>query len=195
MTSILTLNVINCGAPLNTDFISFTAMPEGNNVKLNWTTNKEEEGVQYVIEKSSDGRNFTTVSTIYGYNNNSEVNYYNWSELSSNQTAYYRIRLIASQRQKISRIIKLSSNNKDVELNVPNPFSNKLIAQINITESQLVHLNLIDNSGRVIRNQQFALTNGTNNLQLNDTGNLPKGLYTLQIQFNDQIISRKLIKQ
>jgi hypothetical protein len=195
MTSILTLNVINCGAPLNTDFISFTAKPEGNNVKLNWTTNKEEEGVQYVIEKSSDGRNFTTVSTIYGYNNNSEVNYYNWSELSSNQTAYYRIRLIASQRQKISRIIKLSSNNKDVELNVPNPFSNKLIAQINITESQLVHLNLIDNSGRVIRNQQFALTNGTNNLQLNDTGNLPKGLYTLQIQFNDQIISRKLIKQ
>ena len=98
-------------------------------------------------------------------------------------------------KTKISRIVKIVPGNDAMELNVPNPFSDKLIVQINSAGSQLVRLNLIDNSGRFVRSQQFVLTDGTNNLQLNDTGNLPKGLYTVQIQMGAQAVHKKVIKQ
>ena len=196
VTSILTLNVIDCGNPLSTDIISFSAKMEGGSAKLNWTTSREEGAVQYGIEKSKDGRNFTLLTTINGYNNNSEVNYYTWVEPSVlNQTAFYRIRLIASTRQKFSRIIRLSASEKPIEISIPNPFTDKLITEINTPEPQLIRLNLIDNSGRLVRSQQFALVNGNNQLQIN-TANLPRGLYTLQMQSAmNTIISKKLLKQ
>jgi hypothetical protein len=196
VASILTLNVIDCGNPLSTDIISFSAKMEGSSAKLNWTTSREEGAVQYAIEKSKDGRNFTLLTTINGYNNNSEVNYYTWVEPSVlNQTAFYRIRLIASTRQKFSRIIRLSASEKPIEISIPNPFTDKLITEINTPEPRLVRLNLIDNSGRLVRSQQFALVNGNNQLQIN-TADLPRGLYTLQIQSAmNTIISKKLLKQ
>jgi trimeric autotransporter adhesin len=194
-TSILTLNVIDCGGPLNTDIISFSGKIEAGTTKLNWTTSREEDSVQYAVEKSYDGRNFKIVATVDGYNNNADVNYYNWTEFSVNQTLYYRIRLIASGKQKFSRIIQLTPNSKAADFNVLNPFTDKLVAQINTSEAQLVHLNLIDNSGRIVRSHQFALINGTNNLQINDTDILTKGLYTLQVQFDTHTISKKVIKQ
>jgi len=81
-------------------------------------------------------------------------------------------------------------------LTVTNPFSDKLIAKVISSQAQLVRLNLIDNTGRIVRSEQFALSNGENHLQLNNTGNLPKGLYTIQVQYNTNIIiSKKVIKQ
>lgn len=196
VTSILTLNVINCGAPLNTDFISFSAKYEGRNTRLNWTTSQEHEAIIFEIEKSVDGMSFVPVTSVNGTNNNSDINYYNWGEsISLNQAIYYRIKMTGHGKQKISRIVKIIAGNESMELNVPNPFSDKLIVQINSAGSQLVRLNLIDNSGRFVRSQQFVLTDGTNNLQLNDTGNLPKGLYTVQIQMGAQAVHKKLIKQ
>lgn len=196
VTSILTLNVIDCGAPLNTDFISFSAKYEGRSTRLNWTTSQEHEDIIFEIEKSVDGMSFVPVTNVNGSNNNSDINYYNWGEaITLNQAIYYRIKMSGHGKQKISRIVKIMAGNEAMELNVPNPFSDKLIVQINSAGSQLVRLNLIDNSGRFVRSQQFVLTDGTNNLQLNDTGNLPKGLYTLQIQMGAQAVHKKVIKQ
>ncbi|HTM93498.1 MAG TPA: T9SS type A sorting domain-containing protein, partial [Flavisolibacter sp.] len=197
-TSILTLNVINCGPPLSTNFISFSSKAEGNQTLLNWTTSKEEEQVKYVIERSWDGKNFAPFVAVDGYNNtNAEVNYYSWAEPFSSQEVYYRVKLTATGgKQKISRIIRVSQNDASSGFTVTNPFSDKLIAKVISSQAQLVRLNLIDNTGRVVRSEQFALSSGENHLQLNNTGNLPKGLYTIQVQYNANIIiSKKVIKQ
>lgn len=194
-TSILTLNVINCGSPLSTEIISFSAKTDEGVTKLNWTTSREEEPVKYLVEKSWDGNNFTSVATIDGSAKNAEVNYYSWTEPFSNQTAYYRIRLQSSHRQKISRVVKLTAN-QETEINIPNPFYDKLSVLINTQQTQFVRLNLIDNSGRMVRSQQFTLTDGNNTLQINNTGSLPKGLYTVQLQLSSKrLITKKVIKQ
>jgi hypothetical protein len=196
VASILTLNVINCGAPLGTDFISFTGKKEGNLAKLTWTTNREDGPVQYAVEKSVDGRNFSTIATVSGYNNNAGVNYYAWSENISAPTTFYRIRLIAGGKQKISRIVKVLAAEQVFEINITNPFVHTLTAEINTSETQVVSLRLIDNSGRLLCNQQVALTAGLNSVQLENTIHLPKGLYTLQLHSGNSIVmSKKVLKQ
>jgi hypothetical protein len=195
VTSILTLNVINCSF-LNTDIVSFSGRADGSIIKLNWTSSREEGAVQYIIEKSSDGKNFTSAGSVQGLNSNNEVNYYSWSEnYLPNQTLFYRVRLVTADRQKISRTVKIISASKEFEINIINPFTHSLMAEVTAAEPQLVFFKLIDNSGRILREEKFALTTGTNSLQIANTGNLPKGLYTLQIQSGAKLfVSKKVLK-
>lgn len=195
-TSVLTLNVINCGNVLATDFLSFTGKADNNNTQLKWTTNLEDKNVQYVIEKSFDGRNFTTVATIKANNNNAETNYYNWSEaITGGQAIYYRIRLVSESQQKFSRIVKITTDNAPVDfVHVPNPFYNKLSAEINTAESKVINLQLVDNLGKVVRKQQHTLVAGTNNVEIAQTDGLPKGLYTLQVQSGDVVVNKRVVK-
>jgi hypothetical protein len=196
VTSVLTLNVVNCGNILSTDFLSFTGKADNNKVQLKWTTGSEEKVQEYVVEKSVDGRNFSLAGTVKAYNNKAETNFYSWSEpITSGLTSFYRIRLVSPVQQKFSRIVKITTDNTTVDfLHVPNPFYNKLSAEINTSESKVINLQLVDNLGKVVRRQQHALLAGQNKVEIDQTEGLPKGLYTLQLQSGDVVVSKRVVK-
>ena len=195
ISSILTLSVIDCGDALTTDIISFSAKKENGIIKLNWTTSMESTGVKFRIEKSFDGQNFTDAALLNGYNTQSELNNYTWSETAATGRAvYYRIRLINNDRQKISKTVKISAEKEIFSfVNVPNPFQQTLYAEINSHISQVVNLHLIDHSGRLVKQQQLTIAEGYNKLQI-ETASLPKGLYTLQLRSQGLIINKRVIK-
>lgn len=196
-SSILTLNVIDCGDPLNTDIISFTGKLVNDNVQLKWTTNKEEESVRYVIEKSNDGRYFNPVGQVIGFNNpSSDLNYYSWNETASNQNVYYRICLISNIKQKISRVVRISRSQDELNfINVVNPFSNKIVTQIHSPKLQTVQIRLVDNAGKIVRKEDRVLNAGDNQLIIENTGNLIAGVYSLQLQTQEIFTSKKIMKQ
>jgi hypothetical protein len=195
VASVLTLHVIDCGVALETDFLSFSGLVKSSSVRLNWTTSREEAPVQFAVEKSTDGRNFSKVATIQGSRSTGQVNYYNWMDAAPTSDVYYRIRLMTSTRQKLSRIIKLSAGTEELSFGtIPNPFNDQLTTEVITHDAQVIHLQLVDNSGKVVRRQQFALVTGSNTLQL-DTGSLPSGLYTVQLQSASKQLYRKVLKQ
>src|SRR5262249_22299234 len=57
-SAVITLHVINCGNPLAEDTFSFTAKLESNLSHLTWTTSKEKEPLQFIVERSPDGISF-----------------------------------------------------------------------------------------------------------------------------------------
>lgn len=195
VASVLTLNVIDCGTPLSTTMLSFSGKIENHTAKLNWTTNKEDEPVDYIIEKSRDGTGFSQVGIINGYQNQSDINYYSWSEpFSGKQAWFYRIRMVTANRQKISRIVKLFAPSSALSfMNIPNPFTSQLVAEISSADAQLIQVQLIDQSGRVVRKEQFALNAGLNTINL-ATESIPKGLYTLQVSAAEGQLSKKVLK-
>ncbi|HWJ90892.1 MAG TPA: T9SS type A sorting domain-containing protein [Flavisolibacter sp.] len=197
VASILTLNVIECGVPLVTDILSFSAKRQDNVSLLNWTTNKEDQPVNYTIERSTNGQTFTPIASISGQNTPLDIHYYNWSEnYSGSATVYYRIRLTAPNRQKISRMVRLFTQNDGLTFgNIENPFKDKLIVDVNAPFNGLVYLQLIDNTGRTLRQQQCAVTPGSNLISVENTRTLPKGMYTIILHHQQTTISRKLVKQ
>ncbi len=194
-SSILTLNVIDCGVALKTDILSFSGKNDDGIVKLNWVSGQEESQVRYQVERSVDGIQFTRIAEVNGLNGN-EVNYYNWSgPFPQANTAYYRIRLIDGTQQKLSRVVRLTSDKEGLSLaSVVNPFNDKLQAEIHASSAQVAQLQLIDNSGRVVKMQQVNIAEGYNNIQI-ETANLPKGLYTLQLRTNALVINKRVLKQ
>ena len=66
LTTIVTLNVQDCGVPLGINFISFSGKLDRGNANLIWTTSKENEPVYYSIERSYDGTSFSSIAVLPG---------------------------------------------------------------------------------------------------------------------------------
>ncbi|HEV9036835.1 MAG TPA: hypothetical protein VGQ51_09445, partial [Puia sp.] len=55
-------------------------------------------------------------------------------------------------------------------------------------------LTLVDLYGRVIRRQQQQVTQGYNTVTMFGLSGLPVATYALQIQYNNQLVSEKMVK-
>ncbi|RYZ51686.1 MAG: carbohydrate-binding protein [Sphingobacteriales bacterium] len=75
----------------------------------------------------------------------------------------------------------------------PNPFVDQVFIQLNNTETGLMNVSVIDQSGRVVRQQQFnkaqALFNETINLQ-----SLQPGLYLIKVQIGTWSETKKVMR-
>jgi hypothetical protein len=66
--------------------------------------------------------------------------------------------------------------------------------EVNAALNGIAFIQLIDNTGRILRKQQCSLTTGLNLISINTIA-LPKGMYTIILQNETNNISRKLVKQ
>lgn len=76
----------------------------------------------------------------------------------------------------------------------PNPASNVLNVGVEFTEPADLTLSLVNMMGQTVRNIPSGLVAGQREISI-DLSNLPEGTYLLRLQANDQVISRRIIKQ
>jgi hypothetical protein len=197
--SIISLTVNNCAPVLDMDLLSFNGKIDKGNADLLWITSKENEPVSFNIEKSIDGIHFNSIGTVNGYGNyNAENNYYNFSDpVSISGKLWYRIAMLFDNgKKKYSRIISLKEKATEFGLNnVINPFSHELDFEIEVPENTRVEAMLTNSSGKTVRKESFTVYEGVNSLTIQDTEELPAGIYILQIKSKEKLISKKLIKK
>jgi trimeric autotransporter adhesin len=188
----------DCPPVLGTSIISFNAKQDGSQTQLRWTTSKETETFKFIIEGSSDGQNFVAIGTMYssGARDNS-LNTYTWSESYRQGKYYYRIKMTSDYSgTKYSRVAVIDGLSKKVNLAaIVNPFTSQLTAYVEAPEAGIIKMQLIDNYGVLVHSQNASLQQGNNRIIISDTGKLPSGMYTLKLISNQNIISKKLIKQ
>ncbi len=120
---------------LPVNFLNIDARQDGDHVKVSWETGNETNVDYYVIEKSVNGVNFSTLNTTVS----NESSKYQWTDTSINQTnIYYRVKEVSkngiSTYSKIL-LIKIQANNAFASVVVaPNPVKNDII---NITLDKL----------------------------------------------------------
>src|SRR6185436_10065591 len=101
---------------------------------LNWTTSKETEFLNFIIEGSVDGRIFTEIGTLNGngvYDN--ALNSYRWSHTQAPSKYYYRIKMVGQHTgTKYSKIIALEGLSAGYAnlVSVTNPFQSQLIVGV-----------------------------------------------------------------
>lgn len=196
LSSILTLNVISCGPILGTDIISFSARKDQGSALLNWTTTAETGPLQFIVETSFDGAQFSRAAVLSSHGHYEDpFNHYSWSEpLKANGPVFYRIRMKGQNQEKISRVVSLSDYETLTEVRVPNPFTSKLTAFLTVSRSETVLLQLVNSSGQPVRSSPFTLVGGMNKVGFDNTGTLPSGFYTLQVRTPGAVLSQKVIK-
>jgi hypothetical protein len=164
-------------------------------VKVQWDVAREINTIDYVVERSTDGANFTGVGTVAykqadGVNNSYQ--YLDGSAPATGGTLYYRIREEeADSGFRYSRIVSVDPGSTSADLSVyPNPTRGQLTVTFNSASATTVSLRLFDLGGTLLRAQQYTAHAGQNTTQFDGMEKLPEGVYILQ--WFDQLNSRQV---
>ncbi|MBI5856391.1 MAG: T9SS type A sorting domain-containing protein [Sphingobacteriales bacterium] len=199
VTSIITLNVIDCSTPLEVQLLSFNGRIKDRQVNLFWEITTESKQLYFDIEKSYDGISFFTIGTINRNEDETGENSYSFADhdLPLNGISFYRLRVYNTTGKSVySKIIEvlLSDAGFGIE-SVINPFSSELSFILNSDKVKTVKVQLIDGIGNMISKQVFKIPVGATRISIDKTPRLSPGLYFLRVESNEKTLLRKVLKQ
>jgi len=166
---------------------------------LNWNVMNNTQVQYFEIERSEDGINFETIAKLYPTNPTRSSMQYSYNDPNSETgRKFYRIREVMSSGVKYySNVISLNVNSR-IAFNVkpkPNPFISNLELDIHLESNSDVLIYLIDQSGRVVKQERFAGNRGDNRIIVSNLSSLAKGIYSIELRVDGQVIREKLVKQ
>lgn len=172
--------------------LEFTVNLQGNKSTLNWKTLSEINTARFVIERSTNGVNFTPIATITAAGNSTtDTRYQEQDVLSATGIYYYRIKIIDRDEQfkysEVRSVVYRKNANSIVV--APNPFRDD-VSFSNVGKA--IQVNITDLTGRLLFSKKL---NNENNVQL-QLGKLPAGMYNAQfVQTDGSATVIKLVKQ
>jgi hypothetical protein len=177
---------------------SFAAVLNRKDVNLTWTA--EEENVShYVLQRSTDGKNFSDIAIVFA-NNSSSASTYKYKDASvasSTNTLFYRLQMIDIGKEggnfSPTKLIKLGVEAAALKImTYPNPVTDRV--QITLPESwqgKPVMLQLYTNNGTMLQGIQLGSASQTETMQL---GRMPKGIYLIKALCNGEAAQQQVVK-
>src|SRR5688500_3809326 len=110
---------------------------------------------------------------------------------------HYRLKMVDIDGQfQYSPVVRLQLNIKETVVTsiYPNPFINDLQVAVTAQHDQTIHINLVDQHGRVILKKSYRCSRGYNNFTLGKLNKLQAGTYILQIVTDKKTVTEKLFK-
>lgn len=168
-------NTFSC-VPLPVELSSFQVILFRNNIRLNWTTESEENNDYFEIEKSINGKDWQVIGKVEGAGNSYESIDY---EFVDNQpfggVNYYRIKQTDLPNvggkftySPVQSIVYKHQNQVSI---YPNPSTGVVFIQ---TNKELHNIKIFNQLGILVQ----TIENANSNLE---TINLPKGIYYIQV--------------
>ena len=93
-------------------------------------------------------------------------------------------------------VTNIATTNNVYALSVyPNPFTDKINITYQLNETATIYVKLMDVTGRIIYTSSSQNQNaGTHSLEINETTNLAKGVYLLEMNVGGEVNVYRLMK-
>jgi len=189
---------INMSVVLANTFGSFSGRGSEYGNVLSWTSYDEVPGVQFTVERSSDGLNFAAVGTVAGTGNGTDVNHvYTDKSPTPNTPTYYRLKWTdGSGNVAYSNVVTIAAAAGSAVLDVsPNPFGSQVTVRLNLASAERVAIRLLDSKGIALRQARYQGVKGVNSFVINDLSSLPSSVYFVQIVLADRVFVKKVFNK
>jgi hypothetical protein len=179
-----TQNPVN--APLPVNMLSFTGKSVNGTSQLNWVTATEQNNSHFVVERSKDGRAFTSLSNAIqskANNGTSETPLdYGYTDATPFQGHnYYRLQQHdIDGKTSYSKVVDVYFGNETMVTLYPNPVNSIMNVDINTPKATSATLKVTDATGRVVKVVSMQLSAGANTTQV-DLQGLADGMYMVHI--------------
>lgn len=189
-------NLGAAGAPLPVNFANVKAYSKGTGVQLDWSNMTETDVLNYVVERSSNGVDFTTVANVMAKQNDGGKADYSFYDATPAAVNYYRIQsLEGNNSKKYSVIVKVDTKatKADVVL-YPNPVTgNTLSLQATALDKGQYTVRVMSANGQQVFAKSMTHAGGavTSSIELPST--VKPGMYTLQIAGGNTTINKSFI--
>ena len=182
------------GNPLPVELLTFTGTNKGSYNLLEWSTASELNTDYFIIERRTSDDEWASIGTVVAASRSTQVQEYS---LRDNEPpvgmAYYRLKSVDQDGDvQESKIVALKNYPEGGQLVVegiyPNPTTGLVHFDISsLAETADLHMELRDNSGRLIMQHQPTVVRGDNEL-LVDMSEVARGTYTCIIRTDTEIV-------
>ena len=192
------------GAPLPVEISSLTARRVQKDVRVMWQTVTEKNANRFEVQRSLDGKTFTTVGVVEAAGNSSTLLSYNFIDKGVANIvsgyAYYRLNTIdndaTSEYSSVVSVDLSKDGPSKLQLAVkPMPFGSFLDLTFEADDKATTVVTLQDVTGKLITTREHATSAGINSIHLGELDNIPAGVYTLRIASGFQVDVIKVVKQ
>ena len=183
---------------LNTKLVTFDGAKNGENNNLTWEVQEEKQVDRYVLERSENGVDFTTLSETTALNNGNPTMFYNYTDLLPGiGSKYYRLKSLAMNGGfEYSNVVVLSRGDDrwgGVAI-YPNPTKGTFYIEFDAGIKTMLTYKIQDIVGQTVKEGVLETDLGLNKIEL-DLEDFPAATYVVALTLNGQRIQRKLIKQ
>jgi hypothetical protein len=183
--------------PLPVEIINYSGLCENKSVTLKWTSANEINSAYYTIEKSSDGSNFSALTTVAAVGNSSQTLNYTYIDVSpgENTTMYYRLSETdkSGNKKTFKTIVITGCSTSVVENGTIYSYNNEVNVTLFSLSNQNAHITAYDVTGRLIYENQLSVIEGNNHLKF--IPNLAQGVYLFEVKTEKiSIVKRILIE-
>ncbi len=188
------------GGPLPVKFADISATQKGSGVTVNWSTAAEYNNQYFMVEKSTDGTNWTSMAKVNGAGNSNTVSRYNaYDAKPVAGYNYYRVKQVdIDGKFDFSSIVKVKISIEKTGVSVlTNPFVNNITVDFLSNNAQSVNARLMDISGKLIAVEKWQISKGSTRVTFDKVASLQRGMYILNVtDINGEVIyNNKLMKQ
>ncbi len=172
---------------------SFDAYLAANDAVINWATANEANAKEFVIERSSDGRNYIAIGRVAATNRSTGARYSYTDKSIGEGLFYYRLRSVdADGKTSLSKVVLINTTKtgKGTITLFPNPVRETLTVSYPALQKQ-TSLLVIDMAGRHMMKQ--ILPTGSRQISV-DVSGLSRGQYSVVIVSEDGVTVSKFIK-
>lgn len=184
-------NGTQANAPLPVNFVGFDARKTSNGNQLSWKVAAEQNVNHYEVERSEDGRNFTSVYSVLAIKRDT----YTYLDPNAGSTAYYRIKDVDNDGHfKYSNIARIVNGQLSIVIKAfPQPVINQLTVQHSTISSTTGLLTISSADGRIVS----VVRPAPGSMQTNvDMTKLQNGLYVVRFDDgNGATETMKVVKQ
>ncbi len=180
---------------LPVELVQFTAKLKGNFVSLNWATLTENNNAYFSILRSTDGRNFAELKQVKGAGNSTSlIQYEEVDETPQNGVNYYQLKQTdfdgTTAFSKINAVT-VTSHKISFQQIAQDAESGLLTATIQSAENQVIKIDVLDLSGRIIYQNELLASDEMIAFGIN-TSTFSKGIYLLRVSNGKEFIIKKI---
>ncbi|MEY5048727.1 MAG: hypothetical protein RLZZ175_2086 [Bacteroidota bacterium] len=186
-----------CLEILPVSFLNVSAKNITSGVLVKWQTASETNNDYFVVERSTDGRNFEVISSqIDGAGTTNNINSYTFIDKNPKEGVnYYRIKQVDFDAKfDYSKVVAVNTGGSTIISISPNPTANDAILKILAEESGIYQVAIYDALGKVYFTTSVEVYGGSGEYKLN-LNNLSKGVYFLHVTSENTTWIEKLVKE
>ena len=173
-------------------------MNKSNKVTLNWTVTENENITSFEIERSTNGRDFTTVGVVLASEKRGTENYMFYETVNTTDKVMYRLRMIDKGHDvDYSRILIFLTKSlitNDIKV-YGNPVKDKLAFSFYSNATQPVQIKVYDLTGKTLMSQKVNSAEGSNMVSLPLSSTFKPGMYVVEVTNGSARQVAKFVKQ
>lgn len=197
-----TLGSSNTNNLLPVRLLYFAGKINNSDVLLDWKTASESNSSHFIVERSTNGKDFREVGRVAASGNSNSPKSYQLLDAGAAAKKvprlYYRLRQVdLDGTQEFSRLVVviLAPSESLTADAYPNPFDEQVSINISVQGVENAQVEVTDITGKTITKQIIGLSNGSYNGLLNMPTQLSAGVYLMKVVADGQVKTVKIIKK